>query len=92
MDSFLVEGLGIAAGCLTACSLVPQVLHTWRTRSVEDISMRMYLLLTSGIFLWAVYGILIGSFSVIAANSVSFLFSASMVLMKWRFGKPRSPG
>ena len=92
MDSFLVECLGLAAGCLTTCSLLPQMLHTWRTRSVADISLRMYLLLSSGVFLWMVYGTLIGSFSVIAANSMSFVFSVAMLLMKWRFGRSAPPG
>jgi len=85
MASLVYEALGIAAGCMTTISFVPQVLHTYRSRSVEDISLRMYLLLTMGIFTWMVYGILIDSISVLAANGVSFLLTCSILVMKIRF-------
>ena len=86
MEDIWIEALGVLAGLLTTCSFVPQVLHTYRSRSVQDISFRMYLLLCSGIFLWIVYGCLIGSFSVIAANAVSLGLTVSILIMKLRFG------
>ena len=82
-----MEGLGLVAGCMTTCSFIPQVVRTYRSRSVKDISLRMYVLLSAGIFLWVVYGILIGSISVIVANIVSLLLSLSLLTMKLHFGK-----
>ena len=87
MDGIYVEGLGLVAGCMTTGSLIPQLLRAYRSRSVKDISLRMYLMLSTGIFLWMVYGILIGSISVIAANLVSLGLSLAILTMKLRFGK-----
>jgi len=81
------EGLGLLAGCLTTCAYLPQVLHTWRSRSVEDISLRMYVLLFAGISLWLLYGVVIESVSVMAANGASMVLTASIMVMKVRFRK-----
>ena len=83
-----MEIIGILAGCCTTASFVPQVLHSWRTKSVEDISLRMYLLLCLGIILWIVYGVNIGSLSIVLANGVTFVLAISILIMKVRFGKP----
>ncbi|WFS61484.1 SemiSWEET transporter [Pseudodesulfovibrio thermohalotolerans] len=83
-----VEFLGILAGCCTTLAFFPQVLHTWRTRSVADISLRMYLLLTLGVSLWVVYGVLIGSLAVILANVVTLVLAVSILVMKLVFGRP----
>ena len=87
MDLMLTEGLGLIAGCMTTCSFIPQVVRTYRTRSVSDISLSMYLLFCSGVAMWIVYGVLIGSVAVTAANVVSLVLSASILAMKLRYGK-----
>ncbi|WP_247648395.1 SemiSWEET transporter [Pseudodesulfovibrio sp. zrk46] len=84
-----MEIIGIIAGCCTTASFVPQVLHTWRTKSVEDISLRMYLLLCTGVTLWLVYGLLVDSLSVVLANSVTLVLAASVLVMKLRFRNPK---
>lgn len=89
MDRETMEIIGIAAGFCTTASFVPQVLHTWRTRSVEDISLRMYLLLCFGVALWLIYGILVGSLSVVLANAVTLVLAASVLFMKVLFGSGR---
>ena len=90
MEHWMMEAIGLVAGCMTTASFVPQVVKTYKTRSVVDISLRMYLLLSGGIGLWLVYGLLIGSVSVIAANSVSFCLSACILAMKLAYGRAGS--
>jgi len=87
MEIDMMELVGILAGCCTTASFVPQVLHSWRTKSVEDISLRMYLLLCFGIILWLVYGFNIGSFSLILANGVTFVLTVAILIMKIRYGR-----
>ncbi|QGY42043.1 hypothetical protein GM415_11025 [Pseudodesulfovibrio cashew] len=82
-----MELIGIVAGFCTTASFVPQVVHTWRTKSVADISLRMYLMLCLGVALWIVYGILIGSLSVLLANLATFVLAASVLGMKLRYGR-----
>lgn len=82
-----MEIIGIVAGFCTTASFVPQVVHTWRTRSVADISLRMYLLLCLGVSLWLVYGALVGSLAVLLANAVTLVLAASVLGMKLAFGR-----
>ena len=42
--------------------------------------------LAGGVFLWILYGLFIGSWPVILANSVSFLFISTIVGLKIRYG------
>ena len=82
-----VEGLGLIAGCMTTSAFVPQVFKTYRTRSVKDISLRMYLFMCIGVSLWVAYGFLIESLSVIAANIASLALTLAILAMKVLFAK-----
>jgi MtN3 and saliva related transmembrane protein len=88
MQMDFLELIGLAAGCCTTAAFFPQVLHTWRTHSVADLSLRMYLLMTAGVFLWLVYGVFIGSLAVTLANAVTLVLAASILVMKLVYGKP----
>lgn len=88
MDWANIESLGLIAGCMTTSAFIPQVLKTYRTRSVKDISLRMYIFLCTGIALWVVYGFFIESLSVIAANIASLVLTLSILAMKLFFTKP----
>jgi len=87
MNMESLEILGMAAGCCTTISFLPQVVRTWKTKSVDDISLRMYLLFCLGLSLWLVYGILLGSFSIIFANVATLLLAIPVLVMKIFFGK-----
>ncbi|GFK95368.1 Sugar transporter SemiSWEET [Fundidesulfovibrio magnetotacticus] len=87
MDFPLAEAVGVTAGTLTTASFAPQVVRTFRSRSVRDISLRMYLLMSTGIALWVVYGVMIASFSVIVANAVSLMLTVSILVMKVVFSR-----
>jgi len=74
--------IGMIAGVLTTLAYFPQVIKTWQSKSVGDLSIIMLLTLATGIFLWFVYGLLIRSVPVIIANAVSFALVSIMVLLK----------
>ena len=80
------EIVGIVAAVLTTLAFLPQVIHTIRTRSTHDISLRMYSLYTVGIFLWLIYGLLLNDVPLIAANIVTFLLSGTILSLKLRHG------
>lgn len=82
-----MEIIGIAAGCCTTGAFLPQVLRTWKTRSVEDISLRMYMLLCVGVILWLIYGVLVDSLSVVLANSVTLILAGAVLVMKVLYGR-----
>ena len=78
--------IGFVAGTCTTLAVLPQVIRTWRTRSTEDISLGMFSLMVFGIALWLFYGIVIGDWPLIIADSVSLLFAAVILGMKVRYG------
>jgi MtN3 and saliva related transmembrane protein len=81
-----VTVLGLTAGVLTTLSFLPQVLKAWRSRSTRDISLGMFSMFCTGVFLWVVYGFLVADVPVIAANVVTFLLAATILVLKLRHG------
>lgn len=77
--------LGLGAGSLTTLAFVPQVLKTWRTKSGDDISLGMFLLFSTGVLLWLIYGVLIDALPVILANAVTLVLSLTVLVLKLRY-------
>lgn len=85
------EALGLVAGSLTTLAFLPQVLKTWRSRSASDLSLGMFLLFTTGVLLWLIYGIRLHARPIIAANALTLLLSTLILIMKFWFERPRPP-
>lgn len=81
-----LEWFGYAAAALTTGSFIPQAVMTIRTRDTRGISRGMYAMFTVGVALWLTYGIVIGSWPMIAANTDTLLLAASILALKLRFG------
>ncbi len=79
-----VEWIGSAAGILTTIAFIPQVVKTWRSGSAEDISLGMFLLFTTGVLLWLIYGLALQAMPIIAANSVTLLLALTILTLKVR--------
>ncbi|WP_018997643.1 SemiSWEET transporter [Hirschia maritima] len=77
-----IEYLGFLAAILTTGSFLPQALMTLRTKNTDGISLTMYSLFTIGVAFWFIYGILLSSWSLIIANSITFLLAASILAVK----------
>jgi MtN3 and saliva related transmembrane protein len=74
---------GFAAFCTTV-SYIPQVLKAWRTRETGDLSLKMLLILGTGLALWVVYGFLRGDWVIVVANAISVSMLANLVWFKLR--------
>ena len=83
MDAVIL--LGLIAGALTSLSFLPQLIKICRSRSAGDISLVMYVIITTGFVLWLWYGILIFSSPVIVANSIAILISGMIMLLKIKY-------
>ncbi|HYC02946.1 MAG TPA: SemiSWEET transporter [Azospirillaceae bacterium] len=82
----LTDAIGIVAGCLTTAAFVPQLVKVWRSRSAEDLSLGMFLMLTLGVALWLAYGLLTWALPVILANGVTLILALAILALKLRFG------
>jgi MtN3 and saliva related transmembrane protein len=76
--------IGLCAAVCTTVSYIPQLKKCWDTGESDDLSLRMLLVLTTGIALWIIYGVLIADFVIIIANSVSLLFLLGLLYFKIR--------
>ncbi len=80
------ELIGGLAATLTTTAFIPQVWQVWRTRHTRDISLAMYATFTCGVALWLVYGIQLGAWPIILANSITLLLAGTVLILKLRFG------
>ena len=78
----MIETLGFVAGTLTTIAFLPQVLKSWKRRSADDLSLGMLLAFNAGILLWIVYGLAIGAMPIVAANVITFVFTALLLGLK----------
>ena len=82
MPLTLSDLVGFAAGALTTIAFVPQVLHSWQTRDLSGVSLKMYGLFTAGVALWLVYGIAIGSWPIILFNVITLVLAGVVLALK----------
>ena len=73
----------IAAFCTTAC-YVPQVKKAWLSGSTGDLSFKMLSLLSAGVALWLIYGILKGDWVIIAANGATLALVGVLAILKFK--------
>jgi MtN3 and saliva related transmembrane protein len=78
--------IGLLAGTLTTIAFLPQLTKTWRSKSAKDISLGMFLIFCSGVFLWLIYGILIDALPIILANTVTLILSSAILILKLKYG------
>lgn len=79
--------VGYAAAFLTTFSFVPQAWLTFRTRDVRGVSLGMYSAFTAGVALWLLYGLLMGAWPVVLANSVTLALASMILVMRVRYGR-----
>ena len=77
--------IGLAAAFCTTISFLPQAIKVIKTRHTKDLSLSMYSIFTSGVFLWLLYGLLINDLPMILANIVTLVFALTILVMKIRY-------
>ncbi|OIR00966.1 PQ loop repeat protein [mine drainage metagenome] len=74
--------IGYFSAFLTTLAFVPQAHHSWKTRDLSGISLPMYSLFSLGVAGWLIYGILITSWPIIVANSITLLLACAVLSLK----------
>jgi MtN3 and saliva related transmembrane protein len=82
---FHIEIIGFIAAILTTASFVPQVYKIWKTKSAQGVSLSMFLLFFTGVSMWFVYGVLLGSFAMIIANTITGILASMIVYFKFKY-------
>ncbi len=74
--------IGSMAAVLTTTAFVPQAYQSYKTRDLSGISLPMYSAFTLGVALWLVYGLLLHDLPIIAANAITLVLSAMILILK----------
>ena len=85
--SLNIEIVGVIAAILTTSAFMPQVYKTWKSKSVKELSLTMYLVLFTGIVLWFIYGYVIESFAIKLANIITGLLVLILIYFKLKYKK-----
>ncbi|KJH70450.1 SemiSWEET family sugar transporter [Aliterella atlantica] len=85
MDINFTTTLGLVAGVLTTIAYLPQLIKTWQSKSADDLSWSMLIILCVGIILWLVYGFSVRDIPIVAANIVTFVLASIILVLKIRY-------
>ena len=76
------EILGFIAAIGTTGAFIPQAYKVYKTKKTEDLSLGTFILFSTGVLLWSIYGLVVGSLSIFLANSLTFLMALYILIMK----------
>ena len=79
----LVSGI---AATLTTIAFVPQAVHVIQRKETKAISLLMYLAFATGVAFWLAFGVMIGNWPMMVANSITFALAVIILGMKLRYG------
>ena len=78
----ILDAVGYIAACLTTISFLPQVIQILKTKNTDGISLSMYVVFNTGLFMWLLYGIMKTDLPIIIANTVTLLFTLTILFLK----------
>lgn len=84
--AFDPEIIGYLAAFFTTIAYIPQMIKVFRHKHTKSISTGMYVLISTGIGLWCIYGIMIDSPSLVLANGITFVLAVAILVMKLKHG------
>ncbi len=76
--------LGLLAAAFTSLSYIPQLQKAWPRGATEDISVKMLMVLCTGLSLWIVYGVIREDWIVATANTVGLSLVGAVLVCKIR--------
>ncbi len=86
-----LEIVGLIAGTLSCITFVPQIIKTYQSKSVNDVSITTFVIIAISNLLWLYYGVEMNSPSIILTNVVVFASATAMISMKLLFTTKDSP-
>ena len=77
----MITTLGFIAAAFTTLSFLPQAIKVIKTKNTSGISFSMYLMFTTGVFLWLLYGLYTKQLAVSLANGITLIFA--LIILKY---------
>jgi len=83
--NFILKYIGFFAAFCTTFAFFPQAVKVWKSKSTKDISLYMFVIFTTGVFSWLIYGIIIFDLPIMLANAVTLVLSLFILICKLRY-------
>ncbi len=83
-----MEGIkifGFLAGIVTSSGMLPQLIKTWKTKEVKDLSIKMFIVYLIGFGMWITYGVIESDPPIVATNILSVIITIVMVVLKLKY-------
>ena len=91
LPSWTITVIGSIAGVCTTVAFLPQVLRVWRMKRADEISLTTFLVFSMGTSIWLIYGLLVASWPIIIANSVTLVLSLTILTLKLKWDRAFAP-
>ncbi len=82
-----IEFVGHFGAFLSSVTFIPQVYKVWKTKSVNDLSLTMMLIVFTSTIVWLVYAFALMLWPVILANGIICFLSALLIYFKLAYTK-----
>jgi MtN3 and saliva related transmembrane protein len=86
MAAWFIQVIGVLAAALTTVCWVPQAVKIIREKETRAISLSATVLSAIGFLLWLVYGTAIVDAPLIGSSSITFVITATILVLKIRHG------
>jgi len=80
MATMMVEALGLLAGVIGIVAWIPQIIQVWVHKRHDGLSLTTFAVVSLALALWLVYGILVGSFAMVAANIMTLSVIGAVII------------
>ena len=79
--------IGYIAGFFIVVSIFPQIIKSYKTKSVKHISILMLISIIIGTVLWLIYGFMVDGMPIIVLNSIYLFVVSYQLYLKVKYEK-----
>ena len=83
----LADTIGVASGVLVLLSFIPQIIKAYKTKKMIDVSIYLMWLISTGMFLWIIYGIIRSDVVIIGTNVSGFVLNVILIGLKIKYDR-----
>jgi len=81
----ITEIIGYAAAAVGTSLMLPQVIKSWKSKHVDDISYGMVIMYVINCSLWLIYGILLKAIPLALCNFLALIVSLAQLYLKIKY-------
>lgn len=76
---------GFLGGSIGICTQIPQLLQSWRTKKVRDLSIKTYYLLVLNNSLWLIHGLINKDPALYITNAIAVFIPVGVILAIYKY-------